>query len=216
MTSPNDELVRDLLARRILTDARVERALRSVPREAFLPDEARGEARLDAPLPIGAGQTISAPHMVVMMAEALDVRPGHRVLEVGGGSGYHAAVLARLAAPGGEVVSVERHASLVEQARRSLARIEDPPPVELVLGDGSLGVPERAPFHRISVAAGAPWVPPPLVDQLVVGGVMVIPVGGYTEQDLVRVTKGADGGTSTEYLGAVRFVPLVGKHGFPE
>lgn len=216
MTSMNDALVRGLVERGILSDPRVEQALRSVPRDAFLPEGARRDAALDAPIPIGSGQTISAPHMVAMMAEALDVRPGHRVLEVGGGSGYHAAVLARLAAPGGTVVSVERHAGLVDLARRNLARVPDPPVVEFALRDGSLGVPEHAPFHRISVAAAAPRVPPPLVAQLAPGGVMVLPVGGLAEQDLVRVRKGADGRTTTESLAPVRFVPLLGAHGFPE
>lgn len=212
----NEALVHDLRARRVLHDARVEAALLSVPREAFLPPEVAQDAALDAPLPIGEGQTISAPHMVVMMAEALDVRPGHRILEVGGGSGYHAAVLARLATPGGSIVTIERHEALVEQARRNLARLGDPPKVEFVLGDGSEGVPDRAPFDRISVAAAAPAIPKPLLDQLKPGGRLVVPVGNVVEQDLLCASKRADGEIDVESLGPVRFVPLLGRHGFRE
>lgn len=209
-------MVRELAARGIVRSPRVQAALRSVPREAFLPEHVGPDAFLDAPLPIGEGQTISAPHMVAMMAEALDVRPGMNVLEVGGGSGYHAAVLARLAEPDGHVVTVERHESLVEEARRNLSRLDPPPHVEVVLGDGSEGVRDRAPFDRISVAAAAPDVPQPLVKQLADGGVMVLPVGTMAEQDLLRVTKRGDGTLDVEHLGPVRFVPLLGKHGFPE
>lgn len=208
-------MVRELAARGIVRTPRVEAALRGVPREAFVPRDAEREAFVDAPLPIGEGQTISAPHMVAMMAEALDVRPGMRVLEVGGGSGYHAAVLARLAAPGGAVVTVERRESLAAQARRNLARLDPAPEVEVVLGDGSEGVPDRAPFDRISVAAGAPAIPEPLVAQLRAGGVMVLPVGSMAEQDLLRVQRLDDGGTRVESLGPVRFVPLLGHHGWP-
>lgn len=209
-------MVRELAARGIVRDPRVEAALRSVPRETFLPDDVRSEAFLDSPLPIGEGQTISAPHMVAMMAEALDVRPDMRVLEVGGGSGYHAAVLARLCAPNGNVVTVERHEPLAQQARRNLARLDPPVHAEVVVGDGSEGVPDRGPFDRISVAAAAPEIPRPLLKQLRDDGVLVLPVGSIREQDLLRVTKRADDTLDVEDMGPVRFVPLVGKHGFPE
>lgn len=197
-----------------MTDARVADAMRASPRERFLPAVQRGQAGVDAPIPIGEGQTNSAPHMVAIMAEALDVRPGHRVLEVGGGSGWHAAVLWRLAQPGGSVVTVERHARLAEDARRNLAA--DGARVDVNVADGSEGVPDRAPFDRISVAAGAPRVPEPLVDQLAPGGIMVIPVGDRWEQDLLRVRKLHGARVETETLMPVRFVPLVGRHGFSE
>lgn len=207
-------MVRTLREQGVVRDARVAAALEEVPRERFVPADALAEAHADAPLPIGAGQTISAPHMVAMMAEALDLRPGHRVLEVGGGSGYHAAIMAKLVVPGGRVVSVERVAELADAARKALAGL-DPLPVDVVVADGSLGHPERAPYDRISVAAGAPAFPPPLLEQLAPGGIMVIPVGPSGDQWLYRVRKRADGSIAHETLGAVRFVPLVGAHGWP-
>lgn len=216
MDQRQDSLVRQLVERRLVKSPRVEAALRSVPREAFLPADAQADAYLDSPLPIAEGQTISAPHMVAIMAEALDVHPGQCVLEIGGGSGYHAAVLGRLVAPGGSVLSVERHESLVEEARRNLSRLTERPSVEFVLGDGTEGVPRHAPFDRISVAAAAPEIPGPLLAQLANGGRLVIPVGSMHEQDLLRVTRREDGDVGIEHLGPVRFVPLIGRHGWPE
>lgn len=199
----------DLARRRMvdalpLQDERVREALYVVPREAFVEED----PFVDTPQPIGAGQTISAPHMVAIMAEALDVRPGQRVLEVGGGSGYHAAVLAHLAAPGA-VVSVEYVPELAASARATLRKL-GVSNVDVVEGDGSKGHPARAPYDRISVAAGAPKVPRPLVEQLAPGGMMLIPVGPLDTQMLVRVRP--DG--SQEELMAVRFVPLLGEHGW--
>lgn len=198
-------MVDTLLQQGVFRDERVREALLDVPREAFVVE---GDAFLDAPQPIGGGQTISAPHMVAMMAEALDVKPGHRVLEVGGGSGYHAAVLARLCSPG-RVVSVERIPELAAKARDTLRR-SGVGNVEMVEGDGSLGHPAGAPYDRISVAAGAPALPAPLLDQLAPDGVLLIPVGPLDMQTLVRVTKD---GTQVPLM-AVRFVPLVGEHGW--
>lgn len=204
------ELLRTLRERGLLDDPRVEAAMEAVPRHAFVPPDLQGDAHVDAPLPIGGGQTISAPHMVAIMAAAVDARPGHRVLEVGGGSGYHAALLAHLVQPGGRVVSMEVRPELAAAARANLARLPAPPPIDVVVGDGSRGFPERAPFDRISVACGAPDVPAPLLEQLADDGVLVIPVGGYETQELLRVRK--DG--ARESLGPVRFVPLVGEFGF--
>lgn len=143
-------------------------AMSRIPRELFVPEQLRDRAYEDTPLPIGLGQTISAPHMVAIMSDLLDVRPGMKILEVGGGSGYHAAVLAALTGPQGRVYSVERMPDLAAAARRNLqaAGIEN---VTVVEGDGSLGLPEHAPYDRISVAASAPKIPEPLKEQLQVG-----------------------------------------------
>lgn len=197
-------MVAALAERGLLHDARVEGALLATPRDAFL---AAGQAYEDAPQPIGAGQTMSAPHMVALMTQALDVRPHHRVLEVGSGSGYHAAVLARLAR---HVVTVEVVAELAERARETLARLRVTN-VEVVHGDGSEGHAPGAPYDRISVAAGAPSIPRPLVEQLAPEGVLVVPVGPRDEQTLLRV----DAHGEARALMPVRFVPLVGAHGWP-
>jgi protein-L-isoaspartate(D-aspartate) O-methyltransferase len=152
--------------------------------------------------------------MVRIMLDALRVEPGHRVLEVGGGSGWHAALLAWLAAPGGSVVSVERHEALATRAREAVRALDASLPATFVVGDGSLGLPERAPFDRISVAAAGPAIPPPLLAQLAPGGVLVAPVGPPEDQTLVRARKDAGGDAAYEDLGPVRFVPLVGEYGF--
>lgn len=196
-------MVDGLLTHGALRDPVVRDALLAVPRDAFVVE---GDPHFDSPQPIGAGQTISAPHMVAIMAEALQVEPRHHVLEVGGGSGYHAAVLARLAK---RVTSVEFVPELAARARRTLGELGIDN-VEIVQGDGSRGWPQGAPYDRISVAAGAPDIPPPLVDQLTDDGLLVIPVGPRDTQTLLRVDKR---GNETP-LGAVRFVPLLGAHGW--
>lgn len=206
-------MVDALAAEGILRDPAVADALRAVPRHLFVPPRLRRAAYVDAPQPIGSGQTISAPHMVALMAQALDVRPGQRVLEVGGGSGYHAAVLGRLVGPTGRVVSVECLPALAERARAALAPLGLP--VEVEVGDGSRGWPERAPYDRISVAAAAPDVPPPLVDQLAPGGLLLVPVGPRDLSSLLRVRKTEEGSLQTEDLGPCLFVPLLGRHGWP-
>jgi protein-L-isoaspartate(D-aspartate) O-methyltransferase len=191
---------------------RVIEAMAKVPRELFVPDQIRSRAYDDMPLPIGFGQTISAPHMVAIMCELLDLQPGMKVLEVGGGSGYHAAVMANLVGPQGHIYAVERVHELAAHARENLknAGITN---VIVIEGDGSRGLPEYAPYDRISVAATAPHVPEPLKEQLRQGGKLVIPVGmGY--QELVVVTR--KNGFTTEKKMAVAFVPLIGEHGFKE
>lgn len=206
-------MLRRHLAGRGISDARVIDAMASVPREVFVPRGCRRQAYSDGPLPIGMGQTISQPYMVAWMAEALELAQGDRVLEVGTGSGYSAAVLSRL---GGVVYTVERHASLAHGARTVLARLGYGN-VHVHHGDGSVGWAEHAPYDAIVVAAGGPRVPAPLRDQLGAGGRLVMPLGPAPgRQVLVRERRGASGRFIREALGAVRFVPLVGQEGFAQ
>ncbi len=204
-------VTRDIAARGI-TDPRVLAALNAVPRERFLPIELAESAYDDHPLPIAEHQTISQPYIVAFMAQAAEVTDRDRVLEVGTGSGYGAAVLSRLAA---EVWTIERHPALSEQAATILHELGIDN-VHLESGDGSLGWPDGAPYDAIVVTAGAPRVPPALVEQLADSGRLVIPIGPESlRQELVRVRK--NGGTpSQEELGGVRFVPLLGSQGWHE
>jgi protein-L-isoaspartate(D-aspartate) O-methyltransferase len=199
---------RQLRARDIV-DRRVLEAMERVPRELFVPDELRGRAYEDAALPIGEGQTISQPYMVARICETLSLTAGERVLDVGTGSGYQAAVLAEL---GAEVDTIERLSSLAEQARRNLASAGYDS-VTVHVGDGTLGLPERAPFAGIAVAAAAPDVPPALYEQLEPRGRMVIPVGGLHGQRLELVIKSPEGPAVVRSV-PCRFVPLVGEEGF--
>ena len=202
-------MVERQLAARGITDGRVLAAMERVPREAFVPAELAEYAYDDSPLPIGEGQTISQPYIVALMAEAAHIGPGARVLEVGTGSGYAAAVLAELAA---SVVSIERHAALAEKARAALMELGYGN-VEVIEGDGSRGVPERAPYDAILVAAGAPAPPDSLKRQLAEGGRLVIPVSADAHQTLCVITRRGDS-YEEEDLGAVRFVPLLGEEGW--
>ena len=206
-----DRMVERQVVARGVRDAAVLGAMRSVPRERFLPPDLEEFAYQDAPLPIEQGQTISQPFIVALMTEALALRPGDRVLEIGTGSGYAAAVLARVAR---EVYTIERHAELAERACTRLAQLGYDN-VVVRHGDGTLGWPEHAPYDAIVVAAGGPDVPKSLLEQLAPGGRLVIPVGEDRGlQQLVRVTRGADGSLAREELGDVRFVPLIGAQGW--
>jgi protein-L-isoaspartate(D-aspartate) O-methyltransferase len=207
-----EAMVRRQLVRRGIQDPRVIEAFRQVPRERFIPASLAEFAYDDSPLPIAESQTISQPYIVAAMTEALALRGDERVLEVGTGSGYAAAILARVAR---EVVTIERHASLADTARARLAELGFANVVVLT-GDGTLGAPAHAPFDAIIVAAGGPTVPETLLAQLAPGGRLVMPVGPtLEEQRLVRITHQGDQ-FSEEELGAVRFVPLVGAEGWPE
>jgi len=207
------EMVERQLKARGIGDPRLLDAFRAVPRERFVPAEASGSAYQDGPLPIGAGQTISQPYMVATMIAAAEVAPGNRVLEVGAGSGYAAAVLGRIA---DAVISVERHAELAAAARKRLAALGYGH-VRIVEGDGSTGRPDEAPFDAILVAASGSHVPQVLLEQLRVGGVLVMPVGEPDAvQILVKVTRTAEEDYEQEELGPVRFVPLIGREGWSD
>ena len=197
------------LARRGIGDERVLAAMRRVPRELFVPEEEQRRAYRDAALPIGHGQTISQPYMVARIAEALAVRPGELVLDVGTGSGYQAAVLAEL---GADVVTIERIPELAEQARANLAAAGYPQ-VEVRVGDGTLGLPDREPFDAIAVAAAAPAFPETLYDQLRPRGRLVVPVGGQRAQRLEVIVRSPEGPAVVHSV-PCRFVPLVGEEGF--
>lgn len=207
-----DAMVEHQLRSRGIRDERVLEAFRSVPREVFVPEELAEFAYRDTALPIEEGQTISQPYIVAATVEALGVRPGDRVLEIGTGSGYAAAILGKLAR---EVYTVERHRPLAERARERLGRA-GAENVHVLWADGTLGWPEHAPYDVIAVAAGGPEVPRALLDQLAPGGRLVIPVGpDETSQVLTRVVR-EDGTHREEPLMAVRFVPLIGEQGWPE
>ncbi len=208
LTALRESMVRSHIAARGLTDARVLDAMLLVPRECFLPSHLAEFAYDDTPLPIEEGQTISQPYIVALMIALVRPKPRDRVLEIGTGSGYAAAVLSRVVA---EVYTVERHEPLADQARHRLESLGYDN-VHILHGDGSLGWPEHAPFDAIIVTAGGPHVPRQLREQLAVGGRMVIPVGADPrEQRLVRITRRSEDRFEEEQLEQVRFVPLVGE-----
>ena len=202
-------MVEEQLRRRGIVDERVLAAMGKVPRELFVRPEHGDLAYEDGALPIGHGQTISQPYIVGVICSLLELTGRERVLDVGTGSGYQAAVLAELAA---EVTTIERIPELVELARAALAEA-GLANVDVRLGDGSLGVPERAPFDGIAVAAAAPTTPGPLYDQLADGGRIVLPRGSRWGQVLVQVVKSADGPRERRSV-PCRFVPLLGEEGF--
>ncbi len=192
----------------------VAKAMLEVPRHLFVPPHLRREAYNDYPLPIGYGQTISAPHMVAIMCDLLDLKGGERVLEVGTGTGYHAAVVSRIVGESGLVVTVERIPELAEKARKIYESLGYDN-IKVVVGDGSVGYEEFAPYDRIYVTASAPKIPVKLLAQLKNGGRMVIPVGDFV-QYLYVVDKDEYGQVHRRNWGAVRFVPLVGEEGFED
>ena len=196
--------------RREIADPRVADAMERVPRDRFVPPASRDVAYEDVPQPIGDGQTISQPYIVAMMVAALEVGRGDKVLEVGTGSGYQAAVLAELA---GEVITVERITPLAEAARARLTELCYTI-VRVELAEECLGWPQEAPYDGIIVAAAAPSLPRKLMDQLEVGGTLVIPVGGTRSQELIKVTRSA-GTFGIDTMGTCRFVPLIGEGAWP-
>lgn len=208
-----EAMVERQLRRRGITEPHILDAFREVPREAFVSAKHAHSAYGDHPLPIEAGQTISQPYIVALMIQAARIKPGDVVLEVGSGSGYAAAVISRIAA---RVVGIERQHELVEIARERMARLGFGN-VEIVEGDGTKGWPDGAPYDAILAAASGSHVPLALVDQLEIGGSIVMPVGspGWV-QNLVKATKREDGTTEQSDLGGVRFVPLIGEEGWKD
>jgi len=202
-------MVERQLRRRGISDERVLAAMGEVPREEFVPERFRGRAYADSALPIGEGQTISQPWIVAAICQALELTGSERVLEIGTGSGYSAAVLARLAS---SVIGVERHESLAAGARRALGA-SGVANVEVLTGDGSRGLPEQAPFEAIAVHATAPAPPLKLLGQLTNGGRLVIPIAA-DRADLLTVLRRRGDELLSEEIGPCRFVPLIGEEGF--
>jgi protein-L-isoaspartate(D-aspartate) O-methyltransferase len=206
-------MVDQQIAGRGVRDIHLLQAMREVPREAFVGPGLEEFAYEDGPLPIGEGQTISQPYIVAMMIEAAGVNPGDRVLEVGAGSGYAAAVMSRIAT---RVYAIERHAALADEAQKRFARLGYNN-IELRIGDGTRGWLEAAPFNAILVAAAGPEVPQALKEQLAIGGHLVVPVGERARhQTLCKITRKSQAEYEADDLGAVAFVPLIGEQGWAE
>ena len=202
-------MVNEQLVPRGIRDVKVLDAMRHVPRHLFVGPAIQRDAYADMALPIGEGQTISQPYMVAIMTELLHLKGDEKVLEIGTGSGYQAAVLSELAK---EIYTVERIASLAEKARERFQSLNYTN-VLVKIGDGTLGWPEKSPFDRIIITAASPKIPEPLMDQLAVGGILVIPVGSRYSQQLLKIRKGPEGITEEFHTPCV-FVPLVGEHGW--
>jgi len=203
-------MVAQQLRQRGISDERLLAAMAKVPRHEFVSPQNWPEAYADHPIPIAEQQTTSQPYMIAAMVQAAGVKPEDRVLEIGAGSGYQTAVLAELA---GQVFAVERYASLTEAARTTLERLGYRN-ARVITGDGSLGFPEAAPYDAIIVSAAAPRIPPALVEQLAMGGRLIVPVGESDQQVVQLVQRNADGTTSIRTLEGCRFVPLIGEQGF--
>ncbi len=220
--SQREHLINILIAEGILQDEEVIRSMRRVPREEFLPESLRESAYSDTPLPLFEGQTISAPHMVAMMCQYLRLKKGDKVLEVGAGSGYHAAVIAEIVASketgnDGHVYTLEIVKTLAEFAERNLKRTAYSRIATVLFRDGSIGLPEYAPYDKILVTATAPNIPPTLIEQLKPGGLLVSPVGEPHSFQVLRILKkDIDEKIETSDLGGVAFVPLRGKYGWRE
>jgi protein-L-isoaspartate(D-aspartate) O-methyltransferase len=204
-------LVERLASEGYIKSDQVKEAFLTVPREAFLPPDQQPYAYVDSPLQIGHGQTISAPHMVAIMAEALDLHPGHKVLEIGTGSGYHAAIVATIIGPTGHIYTIERFTHLANTAQENLTHTHITN-ATVKIGDGSKGLPEHQPYDRIYVTAAAPQAPPPLIEELGNDGKLLVPVGDMY-CDLVLIEK-KHGDVHFKTLGGCVFVPLVGEYGF--
>ena len=189
----------------------VEKAFLDVQRENFVPEMLKNHAYVDTPLEIGNGQTISAPHMVAIMCETLNIKKGQTILEIGTGSGYHAAIVSKIVGEKGHVYTIERFSALAERAKKNLkdAGIKN---VTVEVGDGSNGLPQHAPYERIYVTCAAPKIPNPLLEQLMDPGKMLVPVGRFICQ--LELIEKREGKTTSRDICSCAFVPLIGKHGF--
>ncbi len=219
--SERKKLIERLELEGVIRSEKVKKAMLKVPREEFVLPEYRKYAYIDSPLPILKGQTISAPHMVALMCEIADLEVGHRVLEIGTGSGYHAAVIAEIIAPKdslekGHVYTIERIPELAEFAIKNLRKAGYADRVTVIVGDGTLGYSKEAPYDRIIVTAAAPKPPKPLLDQLKVGGKLIIPIGSRYLQHLYVIEKKGRNEFVRESITPCVFVPLVGEHGWEE
>jgi protein-L-isoaspartate(D-aspartate) O-methyltransferase len=203
-------LTRHLIEQGYLKTDEVIQGFLSIPREEFIPQTLKNFSYVDTPLDIGNGQTISAPHMVAIMCEALDIKKGQKILEIGTGSGYHAAIVAQLVGKTGMVYTIERFESLAKNAKKNLEHIGCTN-VIVEVGDGSCGLPAYQPYDRIYVTCAAPDLPQPLIDQLQDPGKLLVPIGNtYCELTLLEKTQG---NRTEHHLGGCLFVPLVGKYG---
>jgi protein-L-isoaspartate(D-aspartate) O-methyltransferase len=210
--TPQELMIQQQIVDRGIHDPRLLKALRTIPRDGFLPDNVRDQAHADRAFPIGHGQTISQPYMVALMTDRLDLRAEHRVLEIGTGTGYHTAILAHLAA---EVFTMERVKPLLDDAFERLMSLHIRN-IHLRYGDGTLGWPEAAPFDRIIIAAGAPEIPQALLlEQLQDDGIAVLPVGPQDQQTLIQIQRHGDDLEQTDIC-PCRFVRLIGKAGWTE
>ena len=217
MEKEREELVDKLSRNGYIKTDQVKNAMLFVPREEFIPPENRRYAYIDQPLPIGKGQTISAPHMVAMICETLDLKRGMKILEVGSGFGYNAAVVAEIIGPEGHLFTTERIESLAKSARDNLKRTGFDQCVTVLHTDGTKGLKEEAPFDRIYATASAPKIPEPLKEQLKIGGRLLTPIGSRNHfQELICIVRLSENEYDSRKLGGVAFVPMIGKHGWPE
>ncbi len=217
MFDKKKDMIKKLSESGFIKTEKVRRAMSIVPREEFIPNEKSFFAYMDIPLDLGEEQTISAPHMVAIICEELELEEGMNVLEVGTGFGYNAAVVSEVMNKKGHVYSIERLKSLFKTARENLKRTGYGKNIDLILGDGTLGYEKEAPYDRIYGTAASPYIPEPLKKQLKVGGKLLIPVGEIlTFQNLISITKESENEFKQKLLGGVRFVPMIGKYGWDE
>ncbi len=213
MSEGLERLIGDIKRHGFLKSKGLEEALRVCPRELFVPEDRKEDAYIDEPVHIGFGQTVSQPSTVVLMTEALEIKQGQTVLEVGSGSGWQSAILGYLVGPKGKVYSIERLKALIRIAKDNLNRV-GAKNVETIEGDGSLGLKEKAPFDRVIVTAAVRFVPGPLLEQLKIGGLAIAPVGDMVSQEMILIKKVDKNKFERKFLGRFAFVPLLGEYGF--